>query len=146
MTVHVFGGISLPSCSNCALKKTVADNVKKYGEEVSFILRHNLYVDDMLKDFPSLHKVNSLCKKGGLNLIHEFWILTEDKELGVKWNIEEDTLGFTKKMDDKPTTQCGFLAVLSSVCNQLGLGAPFLLSGRLIIQRLCKNYLTEISQ
>ena len=69
MTVHVFGGISLPSCSNCALKKTVADNVKKYGEEVSFILRHNLYLDDMLKNFPSLHKVNSLCKKGGLNLI-----------------------------------------------------------------------------
>ena len=68
MTVHVFGGISLPSCSNCALKKTVADNVKKYGEEVSFILRHNL-CDDMLKNFPSLHKVNSLCKKGGLNLI-----------------------------------------------------------------------------
>ena len=30
MTAHVFGGISFPSGSNYALKKTVADNVKKY--------------------------------------------------------------------------------------------------------------------
>ena len=32
MTAHVFGGISSPSCSNYALKKTAADNIKKYGE------------------------------------------------------------------------------------------------------------------
>ena len=29
MTAHVFGGISSPSCSNYALKKTAADNIKK---------------------------------------------------------------------------------------------------------------------
>ena len=32
MTAHVFGGISSLSCSNYALKKTAADNIKKYGE------------------------------------------------------------------------------------------------------------------
>ena len=53
MTAHVFGGISSPSCSNYALKKTAADNIKKYGEDVSSILRQNFYVDDMLKSFPS---------------------------------------------------------------------------------------------
>ena len=53
MTDHVFGGISSPSCSNFALKKTTADNVKKYGEEVSSIFRWNFYVDDMLKSFAS---------------------------------------------------------------------------------------------
>ena len=46
MTAHVFGSISLPSGSNYALKKTAADNIKKYGEEVSSILRKNVYVDD----------------------------------------------------------------------------------------------------
>ena len=67
MTAHVFGGISLPSCSNYALKKTAADSTKKYGEEVSSILRRNFYVDDILKNFPSvtiavdmIHKVKSL--------------------------------------------------------------------------------------
>ena len=53
MTAHVLGGISAPSCSNYALKKTATDDVKKYGEEVSPILRRNFYVDDMLKRFPS---------------------------------------------------------------------------------------------
>ena len=51
MTAHVFGGISSPSCSNYSLKKTAADNLKKYGEEVSSILRQNFYVD-ILKSFP----------------------------------------------------------------------------------------------
>ena len=44
-------------------------------------------------------------------------------------------------MDDKATTRHGLLAVLSSVYDPLGLGAPFLLKDRLIIQRLCKNNL-----
>ena len=44
-------------------------------------------------------------------------------------------------MDDKAATRHGLLAVLSSVYDPLGLGAPFLLKDRLIIQRLCKNNL-----
>ena len=53
MTAYVFGGISSSSCSNYALKKTEADNIKKYGEDVSSILRRTFYVDDMLKSFSS---------------------------------------------------------------------------------------------
>ena len=37
MTVHLFGGISSPSCSSHALKKTAADNIKKYGENLSHL-------------------------------------------------------------------------------------------------------------
>ena len=44
MTAYVFGGISSPSCSNYALNKTVADNVKKYGNEASTIVNRNFYV------------------------------------------------------------------------------------------------------
>ena len=174
VTAHVFGGISSPSCSNFALKKTATDNVNKYGEEASSILRRNFYVDDMLKSFPStkiavdmIHKVRLLCKEGGFNLtkfscnhievlksIPEEYrrdgvkdkdlnlaLLPEDKALGVKWNIQEVTLGFIIEMDDKPTTRRGFLAALSSVYDPFGLGAPFLLKDRLIIQRLCRNNL-----
>ena len=76
MTAHVFGGISSPPCSNFALKKTAADNVSKYGEEVPSILRRNFYVDDMFKSFLStkiavgmIRKVKLLCKEGGLILL-----------------------------------------------------------------------------
>ena len=68
-------------------------------------------------------------------------ILPDDKALGVKWNIQEDTLGFIIKMDDKPITRRGLLAALSSGYDPLGLGAPFLLKGRLSIERLCRNNL-----
>ena len=137
ITAHVFGGISSPSCSNYALKKAAADNIKKYGEEVSSILIRNFYVDDMLKSFSSakiavdmIYKVKSLCKEGGFNLTKfssnhievlksipdeyrkdgvkdkdlNLGILPEDKALGVKWDIQEDMLGFIIKMDDRPVT------------------------------------------
>ena len=70
-----------------------------------------------------------------------FGILPEDKGLGVKWNIQEDTLGFIIKMDDKPPTRRALLAALSSVYDLLVLEVPFLLKSRIVIQRLCKNVL-----
>ena len=77
-----------------------------------------------------IYKVKSLCKEGGFNLTKfssnhievlksipdecrkdtvkekglNLGILPEDKVLGVKQNIQEDTLGFIIKMDDKPET------------------------------------------
>ena len=70
----------------------------------------------------------------------------EDKAIGVKWNIQECTLGFTIKIDDKPTTQRWLQAALSSVYHPLGLGAPFLLKDILITQRLCKKNLNCMIQ
>ena len=137
MEPQVFGSISSPFCSNYVLKKTAADNIKKYGEDVSSILGRDFYVDDMLKILPSakitvdmIYKVKSSCKEGGFNLTKfssndievlksipdEFrkdgvkdkdlnlGVLPEDKALGVKRNIQEDTLRFIIKMDDKPAT------------------------------------------
>ena len=43
MNVHVFGGASLPSCSNHALQKTATDNGMKVAEN----LRKNLYMNAM---------------------------------------------------------------------------------------------------
>ena len=75
MTAHVFGGISFLSCSNYTLRKTAADNVNKYGNEPSTIVKRNFYVDDMLKSFPDVKTagdmvsyVRALCWEGGFNL------------------------------------------------------------------------------
>ena len=74
-----------------------------------------------------IHKVKLLCKEGGFNLTKfssnhvgilksipnehrkggmkdkdlNLDTLLEDKTLGVKWNIQEDTLGLIIKMNDK---------------------------------------------
>ena len=67
--------------------------------------------------------------------------LPEDKALGVKWDTEKDTLGFTIKLVEKLSTRRGLISMLSSVYDPLGLGAPFMLEGRQIIQQLCQDKL-----
>ena len=49
MTVHNFGATSSPSCANYALKRTATDNKEQHSAEVSEVIQHNFYVDDMLK-------------------------------------------------------------------------------------------------
>ena len=46
MGVHVFGGISLPSCCNYALKRTARDNEEKYQKVVTDTFRRKFYVDN----------------------------------------------------------------------------------------------------
>ena len=72
---NVFGGVSSPSCSNYALKKTAGDNKVKYGPEAADILNKNLYVDDMLKSVANVPEAITLvknlrlmCMAGGFRL------------------------------------------------------------------------------
>ena len=72
MTSYVFGGISSPSCSNYTLKKTAADNVQKYWNEASTIVKRNFYINNMFKSFPDVktagdmvNRVTTLCIEGG---------------------------------------------------------------------------------
>ena len=55
MCVHLFGAVSSPSCANFALKQTVEDNAKVYGNEAAEIVKHDFYVDDLLKSIPRAH-------------------------------------------------------------------------------------------
>ena len=64
--------------------------------------------------------------------------LPEERALGVLWNVEDDTLGFKVNLKEKPSTRRGVLSVLSSIYDPLGFGAPFLLKGKQIIQKLCQ--------
>ena len=49
MTVHLFGVVSSPGCSNFALKTTGDDLEEECGNEAAEFLRHDFYVDDGLK-------------------------------------------------------------------------------------------------
>ena len=99
MCVHVFGGVSSPSCSNYALRKTASDNQEEYGNDAAETLRKNFYVDDLLKsvntsEFASklIDDVRQMCKAGGFHLTKFIcndkevlaMIPEEDKRQGVK--------------------------------------------------------------
>ena len=85
MCVHVFGGVSSPSCSNYALRKTASDNQKEYGNDAAETLRRNFFVDDLLKSV-NTHEVASklvddvrqMCKAGGFHLTK---FICNDKEV-----------------------------------------------------------------
>ena len=65
--------------------------------------------------------------------------LPKERALGVKWNIENDQLGFTVNLGDKPFTRCGMLSMISQIYDPLGLAAPFLLKDKIILQDLHQN-------
>ena len=52
-----------------------------------------------------------------------------------------ETLAFQTKMAENPSTRHGLLSMLSSIYDSLGLGAPFLLKERLIIEQLSRDRL-----
>ena len=134
--------------------------------ERNFYVDHMLKSFQTVTAKDVIKKVRELCAKGGFNLTKftrnseeevlksipnedrrknisdealRFGKIPEDKALGVKWNINKDTLGFQTKMAENPSTRRGLLSMLTSIYDPLGLGAPFLLKGRLTIQQFCRD-------
>lgn len=75
MSVHLFGGISSPSCANYALKRTAADNKADFSHETIRTVERNFYVDDCLKSVESEQdavqlssELLQLLKNGGFRL------------------------------------------------------------------------------
>ena len=62
--------------------------------------------------------------------------LTAQRSLGVFWDLETDAFSYKVSIPDKPLTRRGVLSVVNSVYDPLGLAAPVLLHGRLLLQQL----------
>ena len=62
MTVHLFGGVSSPSCANFALRKTAEDNKALFDPQIIHTVKRNFYVDDCLKSVNSDHDAINLVK------------------------------------------------------------------------------------
>ena len=63
-------------------------------------------------------------------------VLPVERALGVHWCVENDSFGFRNELKDRPLTRRGILSTVSSVYDPLGLAAPFLLKGKIILQQL----------
>ena len=62
--------------------------------------------------------------------------LPAQRSLGVYWDLEKDNFTFQVSPPDKPFTRRGVLSIVNSVYDPLGLAAPVLLEGRLLLQQL----------
>ena len=75
MTVHLFGAVSSPACSNFAVRKTAEDNAEDFSADAINTVKRNFYVDDCLKSLPSVEdavshvgELRSLLQRGGFRL------------------------------------------------------------------------------
>ncbi|XP_064106705.1 uncharacterized protein LOC135215687 isoform X1 [Macrobrachium nipponense] len=106
-----------------------------------------------------------ICKKGGFHL-HKFVAnnaevlkamypdevaqsvknldLTKDKfpverTLGMEWCTETDTFNFNVKPIQRSSTRKNVLSIVSSIFDPLGMISPFILTGKKVLQTLCKQ-------
>jgi hypothetical protein len=77
--------------------------------------------------------------KGVMDLDLNQDTLPVERALGIYWSVESDTLGFRNQVTPKPATRRGILSIVSSVYDPLGLAAPFVLPGRVLLQELCQK-------
>ncbi|XP_026124742.1 uncharacterized protein LOC113106917 [Carassius auratus] len=57
--------------------------------------------------------------------------------LGVRWDVENDAFTFNSVLDEKPATQHGILSIVASIYDTLGFLAPFIISGKKVLQEMC---------
>lgn len=62
MKVHLFGGVSSPSCANFGPQKTADDIQKEFSPETIDTVKLNFYLDDCLKSVGSEEGAISLAK------------------------------------------------------------------------------------
>ncbi|XP_053186963.1 uncharacterized protein LOC128370707 [Scomber japonicus] len=112
-----------------------------------------------------INEAQDLCRRGGLRLhkfnsnvsevlscvhLSERAASTEGHDLnpgsasvehalGIQWLIESDSFSFNINLKDKPDTRRGILSVIASLYDPLGFVAPFVLSGKCILQELCRR-------
>ncbi|XP_013873851.1 uncharacterized protein LOC106524553, partial [Austrofundulus limnaeus] len=112
-----------------------------------------------------INETQALCKLGGLHL-HKFNsnqsdalsllppserantteslnlkpdTTSEGHVLGIQWSVKNDTFNFSVNTKDQPPTRRSLLSVISSLYDPLGFVAPFTLSGKSILQELCRR-------
>ncbi|XP_043088736.1 LOW QUALITY PROTEIN: uncharacterized protein LOC122334940 [Puntigrus tetrazona] len=62
-----------------------------------------------------------------------------ERALGIHWHVDSDNFRFSVDLKDQPATRRGLLSTVASLYDPLGFIAPFLLSGKLVLQEMCRN-------
>ncbi len=62
-----------------------------------------------------------------------------ERALGIQWSLEHDTFSFNVNPQTKTSTRRGILSVIASLYDPVGFVAPFILTGKCILQELCRR-------
>ena len=64
--------------------------------------------------------------------------LPKKQFLGLRWDVEADTLCFRVKLNDKPMSRRGILSIVNSVYDPFAFGAPAIQPMKVLLQDICK--------
>jgi transposase InsO family protein len=163
MTRHLFGGVWCSSSSTYALRKCLFLNPDDPpSPDVQSVILNSFYVDDCLHSAESEEQLvvdalgtRDALLRGGFRLtkfvsnatdlltrlpsdecVSEGRDFSHDpKVLGIRWNVDADEFYFQIDFEiDRDRTKRDALRILSSIYDPLGLLAPFVLPGKLILQ------------
>ena len=158
----LFGATCSPFILNAVLMKHLKESASTLTER----LTKDLYVDNIISSFPSENEVinfynrtRPLFANAGFNL--RSWASNSDileehakkdnvldnnkdvKILGLKWNVEDDTLSFTKHevgdTSENITTKRDVLKQSSKIYDPLGIISPVTVKAKMFIQGLWKQ-------
>lgn len=62
-----------------------------------------------------------------------------ERALGIHWSIEDDTFRLSNTLANQPGTRRGILATVASIYDPLGFLAPYVLTGKKILQEMCRQ-------
>ena len=65
--------------------------------------------------------------------------LPSERALGLHWDVESDMFTFQISMKNKPLTHRGILSIVSSVYDPLGFISPFVLTAKIILDKIDWN-------
>lgn len=88
----------------------------------------------MLESIPSSERA---AEAKALDLV--FKDVTLERALGIHWHVESDTFRFCVCLKDQPATRRGILSTVASLFDPLGFVAPFLLTGKRVLQEMCRH-------
>ena len=164
MRVHLFGATSSPGVATYGLRKIASDHAERHAVEASQFVHNDFYVDDGVTSVGSVSsactlfkETQSLLAEGALKC-HKVMSNSNEvlegvpegdratlsdsklhKTLGVMWNVETDMLHFPLELDSGLLTRRSLLSNLSKIFDPLGVIAPLLHQGKMLLHEMCKD-------
>lgn len=168
MTSHLFGGVWCQSSSVYALRRTVKDFpnppplVEKAVLHCMYVDDCLMSVDERDEVDTLIHSLPEVLLSGGFLItkfvvndesfvqeipaehrakeIHLFSPDSESRVLGVIWNIHQDVFRYTVKavVEESVVTRRYMLKAVASFFDPLGLSMPWVITGKILLQRATK--------
>lgn len=124
----------LKSTSSLSEASNLIDRVVPMCQEGGF--RLTKFVSNVPE---ALQNLKSDDRKDSSSIDAKTSLLQSETALGLPWNLTDDSINLcNNSLRDSKITRRGILSTVSSIYDPLGVASPFVLEGKLILQRLCQ--------